>query len=89
MRHMEFPRRGVESELQLLAYTTATAMADLSCICDLHHRSWQCWILNPLSEARDQTHNPMDTSWVHNPLNHNGNSSFLIFYIKKLLFLIH
>ena len=27
-RHMEVPRLGVESELQLLAYTTATAMPD-------------------------------------------------------------
>ena len=26
----------------------------------LHHSSWQRWILNPLSEARDQTHNLMD-----------------------------
>ena len=22
-------------------------------LCDLHHSSWQCWILNPLSQARD------------------------------------
>ena len=22
-------------------------------VCDLHHSSWQRWILNPLSEARD------------------------------------
>ena len=45
-RHMEVPRLGVESELQLPAYATATAMPDLSCVCDLHHSSWQCWILN-------------------------------------------
>ena len=50
---MEFPRLGVKLELQLLAYTTATAMPDLSHVCDLHHSSWQHWILNPLSEARD------------------------------------
>ena len=35
------------------AYTTATATQDLSLICDLHHGLPQCWILNPLSEARD------------------------------------
>ena len=52
---MEVPRLGVKSELQLLAYATATAMQDPSHICDLHHSSRQCWILNPLSEARDQT----------------------------------
>ena len=31
--HMEVPRLGVESELQLLAYTIATATWDQSCIC--------------------------------------------------------
>ena len=29
--HMEVPRLGIESELQLPAYTTATAMLNLSC----------------------------------------------------------
>ena len=48
-------RAGVESELHLLAYTTATVMQDPSCVCDLRHSSGQCWILNPLSEARDRT----------------------------------
>ena len=56
-RHMEVPRLGVEWKLQLLAYTTAIAMQDLSCVCDLHHSSQQRRILNPLSEARDRTHN--------------------------------
>ena len=51
-------------ELQLLAYTTATAMQDPSCICALHHRSWQCRILNPLREVRDQTCNLMVTSRI-------------------------
>ena len=32
---MEVPRLGVESELQGPAYTTATAMWDLSQVCDL------------------------------------------------------
>ena len=51
--HMEVPRLEVKSELQLLAYATAIAMWDLSCICDLHHRSQNYQILNPLSRARD------------------------------------
>ena len=53
LQHMEVPMLGVESELKLLPYTTATAMRDPSCICDLHHSSEQCLILNPLSEAWD------------------------------------
>ena len=43
--------------VKLLAYTRATAMQDPSSVCDLHHSSRQCWILNPLSKAMDQTHN--------------------------------
>lgn len=37
---------------------------DPSCTCDLDYSSQQCQILNPLSEARGQTCNLMDTSWV-------------------------
>ena len=53
VHHMEVPGLGVELELQLLAYTTATATRDQSLICDLHHSSWQRRILNPLSETSD------------------------------------
>ena len=35
-----------------------------SYICDLHHSSQQHQILNPLSEARDQTYNLMVPSWI-------------------------
>ena len=65
--HMEVPRLGVELELQLPAYTTATGTWDLSHICNLHHSSWLCQIINPLSKARDQTHILMDTSRVLGP----------------------
>ena len=47
-RHMEGPRLGVESELQLLANTTETATPDLSRSCYLHHSSWQHQILSLL-----------------------------------------
>ena len=60
--HMEVPRLGVQSELQPLSYATFTAMPDLSHVCDLHHSSWQCQILNPLSEAGGQACVLMDTS---------------------------
>ena len=53
--HMEVPRLGVELELLLPAYTTATAMPNLSHICELHHSSRQWQILNPLSKARNWT----------------------------------
>ena len=44
--HMEVPRLGAESELQLLACATATATWGPSHICDLCCRLWQCWIFN-------------------------------------------
>ena len=56
LRHMEIPRLGVESGLQLPVYTTATAALDLSHFCNLHHSSWQRWTLNPQSEARGPAH---------------------------------
>ena len=61
--HVEVPRLGVESEMQLPAYATATARPDQRCVCDLHHSLLQCQILNPLSEVRD-------TSQVCHPLSH-------------------
>ena len=64
LRHTEVPRRGVELKLQLPTYSTARAMPDLSRICNLHHSSQKCWILNPLGGARDGTHILVDTSWV-------------------------
>ena len=61
---MEVPREGVESELQLPAYTMATAMLDPSRTWNPHRSMRQCWILNPLIKARDQTHILLDTSQV-------------------------
>ena len=64
--HMNVLRLGVESGLQLRAYTTATATTtqDLSHVWDIHHSSWQRRIPNLLSEARDWTHNLMVTSQI-------------------------
>ena len=59
-QHIDVPRLGVQSE----AYITATAMWDWSCVCDLHHSSGQCQILNPMSKARDQTSNLMVLSRI-------------------------
>ena len=62
---MEVSRLGAKLELQLPACITATATQDPGCICDLHQSSRPCWILSPLSEARDQTHIVMVSSWIH------------------------
>ena len=61
--HMEVLRLGGKSELHLLAYTTATQ--DPSLVYDLYHSSQQHRILNPLGEARDQTHNLIVPSQIH------------------------
>ena len=74
LQHMEVPRLGVKSKLQLPAYTRATATPDLSHIFDLHHSLWQCQILTPVSKVRDQTSIEPDTSRVLHPLRHNGDS---------------
>ena len=66
LRHMEMPRLGVESELQLLASATATATWDPSHPCNLHGSSQQHWILNPLTGARDPTPILLDTIWFFN-----------------------
>ena len=63
-RHMDAPGLGVQAELQLPAYTTATAMQDPSRLCDLHHSSQQRRILNPLSKGRDRTSNLMVPSRI-------------------------
>ena len=79
LQHVDFPRAGLESELQLPASATATATRDLSRVCDLHHSSQQCQILNPLSEARDGTSIFMDSSRVPDPLGRDWNSKVCVF----------
>ena len=65
MWHMEVPKLGIELELYLLTYTTATETWDPSPVCDLHHNSQQHQILiNPLSKARDRTRVLMDASQI-------------------------
>ena len=60
----EVPRLGVELELQLLDYTTARETPDPSRVCDLHHSSWQRWIPDTQSEARDWTYILLDSSQI-------------------------
>ena len=65
--HMGSPRLRVKFKLQLLAYTRAIAMPDLSHMCNLHISLRQCRVLNPLRDARDQTRILMDTGQVCYP----------------------
>ena len=85
LRHMEVCRLEVESELQLLAYTTATATRDLSWICNLHRSSRQCQILNPPSRPGMEP----EPSWILDGfVNHwatMGTSPFLFLKIKNVL----
>ena len=60
----KFPGQGSQSELQPLASARATATQDASCVCNLHHSSWQCRIVNPLSKARDRARNLMVPSQI-------------------------
>ena len=53
MRHMEVPRLGVKLELQLLAYTPATAAQDLKRSVTYTTAHGNTRSFNPLSEARD------------------------------------
>ena len=47
-----------------LCHSDSNAKSEL-CLRPLHQSSRQCWILNLLIEARDQTLICMATSWVH------------------------
>ena len=73
-------RLGVEWELQLQAYSTPTAMPDPS----RNMTYLQCRSLNSLSEARDQICILKDTSWVLNPLSHEGREHTKKYYVSPL-----
>ena len=62
--HMEVPGLEVESEMQQQAYTTATAILDLTASVTYTIAHGNTGSLNPLSKTRDPTHILMDTSWV-------------------------
>ena len=63
LQHKEVPRLG--SSRSCSHSYVAIATWDLHRIFDLHHSSWQWWILNPLSKARDRIHIHVDTSLIH------------------------
>ena len=59
---MEVPRLGVQSQLQLLTYTTGRATGESEPHLQLHHSSRPHQTLNPLGEAGEQIHILMDAS---------------------------
>ena len=73
MQHMEVPRLGVASELQLQACATATAMPIQapSVTCATAHSNAR----SLTHRARDRTLILMDASWILNLLGHNRNST--------------
>ena len=81
--HMEVPRLGGESELGAASLHHSHSTSGIRATCNLHCSSGQCWILNPPSKARDRTHILLDTSQVHTPLSHNGDSLSCFLYLKK------
>ena len=73
LQHMDIPRLGVNQNYSCLPMLQLPTL-DQSHVCNPHHSSRQCGMLNPLSKARDWTCVLMDTSWVHYLLSHNENS---------------
>ena len=86
---MEVPRLGDELELSFQP-TPEADMPDPSHVCN--HSSWQCWMLNLLSKARDWTCVLMDTSQIRFCWVTMGTPCVVYFYIscfgffKKFLF---
>ena len=71
--HMEVHTLGVELELQLQSYATATAPLDQSLICDLSHSFQQRQILAPWARPAIESASSWTLCWVLNPLSHNRN----------------
>ena len=64
LRHMEvFLDKGLIGAIATDLHHSHSKL-DPSHVFDLPHSSWQQWIVNPLSEATDQTYILMDTSRV-------------------------
>ena len=85
---MEVPRLRVKSELQLQAYTTATATPDPSHNCDLARGLRQRWILSPLRQARDQACILTDAMSVSQPTEPQGELHSWLFQGPRSLSLL-
>ena len=63
-RHMEVPRLGSNWSCSCWPTPQPQQWGVWTASVNLHHSSWQCQILNLLSEGRDRIHILMDTSQV-------------------------
>ena len=62
---MAYRSSQARSQIKLPASASATAMQDLRCVCNPHHRSRQCQMIpDPLRKGRDWTWILLDTSWI-------------------------
>ena len=78
LQHMEIPKLGVKSELQL------HTVCDPSHFYILNHSSRQCPSPNPLCEARDGTRILlMNTSWIHFCFTTTGTPSISLLYTNN------
>ena len=73
-------------------------MQELSCVCNLHHSSWQCQILNTWREAKVELASSWILVWlvtteplwelpyhrILNPLYHGGNSCATLSWLLQL-----
>ena len=81
-QHMEVLRLGVRLELQLLlchSYLNTGSEPHLQ----PHHSSQQCWIPDPLSEARDWTWILKDTNRIHFHCATMGTPWFVVYNRKE------
>ena len=78
-RHMKVARLGIEPELQLPTYATATATWDPNCICNVYHSSRQHWILYP-EQGQGLKLRPHGCYSDLFPLSQDGNPQIYIFF---------
>ena len=88
LQHMELPRLGSNWSCSYQPQPQPQPCQNwaMSLVCDLHHSSWQHWILNLLSEARDQIRTLLEHSQVFNRPSSSENSRGTLYLINTLLF---
>ena len=89
LQHIEVTRLVVESNLQLPASATATAMQDLSCVLSLHYNAWQLPIPDPTERGQGSNLHPHGYQSESLPLCHHASSQFLGIFKHKNAIALH